>query len=210
MSILKKYLLNFQKEKYTNEKYGKRRFGLGIYSMKLFSFLSDMILPLFLFLIVGYALLCKRDIFEDFLEGAADGLRMVVRILPSLLGVVTAVGVLRASTLLDQIGTLAGSLSERVGIPGKLMPLALVRLFSSGAATGLLLDIFKESGADSAVGWMAALMMGATESVFYCMSVYFGSVGIKRTGYTLPGALRASLAGLLAAVWVVQRWGVMV
>lgn len=76
-------------------------------------------------------------------------------------------------------------------------------MFSSSAATGLLLDIFKEFGTDSPVGLMAGLMLSSTESVFYCMSVYFGSVGIQKTRYTLTGALVATLAGMAASVWIV-------
>ena len=84
-----------------------------------------------------------------------------------------------------------------------IVPLGIVRMFSSSAATGLLLDIFKEFGTDSPVGLMAGLMLSSTESVFYCMSVYFGSVGIQKTRYTLTGALVATLAGMAASVWIV-------
>ena len=115
----------------------------------------------------------------------------------------TAVGVLRASHFLDFLGKILEKVTAAAGIPPQIVPLGLVRLFSSSAATGLLLDIFKESGADSPVGLMAGVMLSATESVFYCMSVYFGSVGIRKTRYTLVGALAASVAGMIAAVWIV-------
>ena len=96
-----------------------------------------------------------------------------------------------------------GKATSAAGIPPQIVPLGIVRMFSSSAATGLLLDIFKEFGTDSPVGLMAGLMLSSTESVFYCMSVYFGSVGIQKTRYTLAGALVATLAGMAASVWIV-------
>ena len=86
------------------------------------------------------------------------------------------------------------------------MPLTVVKMFSSSAATGLLLDIFKEFGTDSAKGLMAAIVLSATESVFYCMSVYFGSVKVEKTRYTLVGAVLATTAGVAAAVWIVSSF----
>lgn len=116
----------------------------------------------------------------------------------------TAVGILRASGFLGLFGNILGKITEFFGIPGEILPLSVVRLFSSSAATGLLLDIFKEFGTDSAAGLMGALILGSTESVFYCMSVYFSSVKVKKTRYTLAGALFASIAGMAAAVCIVR------
>lgn len=171
--------------------------------MKLLSYISQFMIPFLLFYVIGYGILSKRDIYGDFLEGAREGLKTVRGLVPVLIGLMTAVGVLRASHFLDFLGKILEKVTAAAGIPPQLVPLGLVRLFSSSAATGLLLDIFKESGADSPVGLMAGVMLSATESVFYCMSVYFGSVGIRKTRYTLAGALAASAAGIIAAVWIV-------
>lgn len=171
--------------------------------MKLLSYISQFMIPFLLFYVVGYGILSKRDIYGDFLEGAREGLKTVRGLVPVLIGLMTAVGVLRASHFLDFLGKILEKVTAAAGIPPQIVPLGLVRLFSSSAATGLLLDIFKESGADSPVGLMAGVMLSATESVFYCMSVYFGSVGIRKTRYTLVGALAASVAGMIAAVWIV-------
>ncbi|MDO4339448.1 MAG: spore maturation protein [Eubacteriales bacterium] len=170
--------------------------------MKAVSYLSNLIIPFLLFYVIGFGLLSKRDIYSDFLDGAKDGLKTVVGIVPTLVGLMTAVGILRASGFLDFLGGLLGKLTEYIGLPPSLVPLSLVRMFSSSAATGLLLDIFKEFGTDSKVGFMAGIVMSATESVFYCMSLYFSSVKIRKTRYTLPGALLATLAGIAAAVWI--------
>lgn len=171
--------------------------------MKFLSYISQFMIPFLLLYVIGYGILVKRDIYSDFLEGAKEGLKTVGGLVPILVGLMTAVGVLRASGFLDFLGKLLGKITTAAGIPPQIVPLGLVRLFSSSAATGLLLDIFKESGADSPVGLMAGIMLSATESVFYCMSVYFGSVGIQKTRYTLAGALIASTAGIIASVWIV-------
>lgn len=172
--------------------------------MKFLIYLSDFMIPLLLFYVLGYGLLSRRDIYRDFLEGARDGLKTVAGLGPTLIGLMTAVGVLRASGFLDFMGKCLGRMTGALGLPPEILPLSVVRMFSSSAATGLLLDIFKEFGTDSALGLMAGIMLSATESVFYCMSVYFGSVKIQKTGYTLPGALLATVAGVAASVWIVH------
>ena len=172
--------------------------------MKLISYISVFMIPVLILYILGYGLIAKRNIYNDFLEGAEEGLKIVWRLVPTLIGLMTAVGVLRASGFLEFLGGILSKASGVRDIAPELFPLGLLRLFSSGAATGLLLDIFKQFGTDSPTGLMAALMLSATESVFYCMSVYFGSVGVQKTRYTLPGALLASLAGMMAAVSIVQ------
>ena len=172
--------------------------------MKIFIYLSNFMIPLLLFYILGYGLLSRRDIYRDFLDGAGEGLKTVAGLIPTLIGLMTAVGVLRASGFLDFMGTWLGKITGSIGLPPELVPLSVVRMFSSSAATGLLLDIFKEFGTDSALGLMAGIMLSATESVFYCMRGYFGSVKIQKTRYTLPGALLATAAGAVASVWIVH------
>lgn len=175
--------------------------------MKILACMSELMIPFLLFTVISGGLLSKRDIYSDFLEGATEGLKIIAGICPVLIGLMTAVGILRASGFLEVLGKLLGRFTVYIGLPAELIPLSVVRLFSSSAATGLLLDIFKEFGADSSEGMTGAVIMSATESVFYCMSVYFGCVKITRTRYTLPGALLASGAGVAAAVWVVRMMG---
>lgn len=170
--------------------------------MKLLMFLSDMMIPLIIFYIVGFGLLMKKSIYDDFVEGARDGLKTVVQILPTLVGLMVAVGVLRASGFLDLLADLLGKVTQYIGFPSELVPLAIVRMFSSSAATGLVLDIFKEYGTDSHIGLITSIMMGCTETIFYTMSVYFIAAKVKKTRYTLPGALLATLAGIVASVWL--------
>lgn len=172
--------------------------------MKLITCLSDFMIPLLLFYIIGLGFLNKRNIYTDFLDGAKEGLKTVCGIVPVLIGLMTGVGVLRASGFLDFLGEYLGKITDPAGFPAPLVPMTLVRLFSSSAASGLLLDIFKEFGTDSATGLMAGIIMSATESVFYCMSVYYGSIKIEKTRYTLAGALLATAAGVTASVCIVN------
>lgn len=170
--------------------------------MRVLTYLSHLMIPFLLFWVLGCGLLSGRDIYGDFLEGAKEGLKISVGLIPTLVGLFTAVGILRASGFLDFLGEKIGKITETAGICADLIPLALVRLFSSSAAVGLLTDIFKKYGTDSPTGFTAGIMMCATESIFYCMSIYFGAVRISKTRYTLAGALLANFAGIAAAIFL--------
>lgn len=168
--------------------------------MRILYLISDLMIPLLIFYIVGMGLLMKRDIYGDFIRGAKEGLGTIVSILPTLIGLMVGVGVLRASGFLDWLGEILGKATALIHFPPELVPLGVVRLFSNSAATGLLLDLYKEHGADSFLGFAASLMAGSTETVFYTMSVYFLAAKVTRTRYTLAGALTATLAGIAASV----------
>ena len=168
--------------------------------MKLILFLSDAIIPVLIFLIVGYGLLNKQNIYDDFVEGAKDGFHTVIQIMPTLIGLMIGVGVLRASGFLDFLSFLIAPVTQLIGFPSELVPVAIVTMFSSSAATGLVLDIFKEYGPDSVLGTMVSIMMGSTETIFYTMSVYFMAVKITKSRWTLAGALLATLGGITASV----------
>lgn len=100
------------------------------------------------------------------------------------------------------LSALIGRFTDYIGFPGELVPLTVVKMFSSSAATGLLLDLYKEYGTDSYIGRIASISMACTETIFYTMSVYFMTAKISKTRYTLPGALLATLAGLVASVLI--------
>ena len=162
--------------------------------MDILIFLSEFMVPLTVFYIVGSGILAKRPVFDDFLDGAKEGMRTVADVLPTLIGLMTAVGVLRASGILEVLSELLKFPAALCHIPVPVIPIILVRIISSSAAVGLILDIFKEYGPDSLVGNMVSIMMGCTETVFYTMSVYFMSAHIRKTRWTLPGALVATAA----------------
>ncbi|MCI8659778.1 MAG: spore maturation protein [Lachnospiraceae bacterium] len=164
--------------------------------------ISNMLVPLLVSYIVGFGLLSKRPVFDDFLAGAKEGMRMVAGILPTLIGLMTAVGVMRASGFLDAVSGYLSGPASWLHLPAPLIPLTLVRLVSNSAATGLALDIFARYGPDSFLGMAASVMMSSTETVFYCISIYFGSVHVTKTRYVLPGALFATAAGIAASIYM--------
>ncbi len=128
-----------------------------------FIHISEIIIPVLIFYIVGYGLVSKVKVYESFLKGAKGGLKVVVDIMPTLIGLMVGVGVLRASGFLTFVGSLLSPLTKAIGIPGEILPLLVVKLFSSSAATGLVLDIFKTSGPDSYVGMMTSILMSCTD-----------------------------------------------
>ena len=172
--------------------------------MNFLVFLSTYILPFFIFYVVAYGLLKGRNVYQAFVEGAKGGFHTALGILPTLVGLLAAVGVLRASGFLDLVSGLLKNLLKGTGFPAENLPLVIVRLFSNSAATGLALDLFKAHGPDSHQGLLASLFLSSTETVFYTMSIYFMSVKIKKTRYTLPGALLATLAGIAVSVALVS------
>ena len=144
--------------------------------------MSDIMIPMVIFWIVGYGMVSGVKVYETFLKGAKEGLRIVVEILPTLVGLMMA-----------------------VGLPTQLIPLLIVKMFSSSAATGLVLDIFKTCGPDSYAGMLTSILMSCTETIFYTMSVYFLAAKVTKTRYTLPGALLATLAGTVASIFLAGK-----
>ena len=174
--------------------------------MKFITYLSSAIMPPLVLFIVGIVIARRQRVYEDFLDGAKNGIRTAAEILPTLVGLMVAVGMLRASGFLDFVSGLLGKLLSATGFPTELLPIAVVKMFSSSAATGLLLDLFKEHGTDSALGQAASIMLSSTETIFYTMSLYFMSVKVKKTRYTLAGALTATVAGIIASVFLSGIW----
>lgn len=168
--------------------------------MQLLVYISNYIVSFLILSIIVYGLSAKVNVYETFIKGAKSGFFTVVRIMPTLIGLMAAVGILRASGFLDFISGLLENFTGRIGFPGELVPLTIVKMFSSSAATGLLLDIFKQFGTDSRLGMIASISLSCTETIFYTMSVYFMTAGIKKSRYTLAGALIATFAGLAASV----------
>ena len=168
--------------------------------MQFFLYMSDLIVPFLILGIVIYGISMNVDVYDTFIKGARSGFLTVIKIMPTLIGLMVAVGILRASGFLEYISGLLGRVTQYVGFPGELVPLTVVKMFSSSAATGLLLDIFREYGTDSRVGLIASISMSCTETIFYTMSVYFMTAKVTKTTYTFAGALVATFAGLAASV----------
>ena len=144
---------------------------------------SSMIIPAIMLFIVGYGMIKKKNVYDDFVNGAKDGFTTVIKVMPTLIGLMVAVGVLRESGFMTDLGNALGKFTDPIGFPGQLMPVTIVKIFSSSAATGMVLDIFKEYG-----------------PVFYTMSVYFMAAKVTKTRWTLSGALISTLTGTVASV----------
>ena len=148
--------------------------------MRILLFLSDLMIPLLFFYIIGFGLLMKKDIYNDFVTGAFDGLKIVVKIMPTLIGLMASVGILRASGFLDALASLLENLLKPTGFPSALVPLSIVKMFSSSAATSLLLDLYKQYGPDSTTGLTASLILSSTETIFYTLSVYYIAAKVQK------------------------------
>ena len=166
--------------------------------------ISLLIIPTIIALILTNALLKKAPVFDLFTEGAKEGLATSVKILPSLVGLLVAVSMLRASGFFDVVANLISPVLERVGFPEELVPMALVRPVSGSASLALVRDILNTYGADSFVGRCASVMMGSTETTFYTLAVYFGYVKITNSRHTVKAALIADLTGIIVSVLIIN------
>lgn len=163
-----------------------------------------MIVPFLLCGVALYGTAKGVDVYSALIQGAGEGLKTVVNIVPALIALLTAVYMLRASGALELAAQALAPLLEGLGLPAELLPLMLVRPISGSAALGVGAELISTYGPDSYLGRTAAVMLGSTETTFYTIAVYFGAVGITKTRYAVPAALCADLAGFLAAAWAVR------
>lgn len=185
-------------------------------SMDFLLYLSNLFIPLLFFYIVANGVVKKVKVYDVFLVGAKEGFDTVVKVAPTLTGLMIGVGILRSSGFLEFAARLCAPVGRLLGIPVALIPVIFVRMFSSSAATGLTLDILKEYGTESFTGFLNSVLMGCTETIFYTMSVYFAATaglkdnngkmlpGVEKTRWTLAGALAATLAGIIASVIITK------
>lgn len=174
--------------------------------MKIILYLSDMMIPFVVFYIVGIGIIQKNKVYDDFIEGAKDGLKTVAGVMPTMVGLMIGVGVLSSSGFLDFFTKHIAKMTLKIGLPPAVVPAMIVRMFSSSAATGLVLDVFKQFGTDSYEGLLSSIMMSSTETIFYTMSVYFMTARVTKTRWTLAGALISTLAGIIASVIMTKWW----
>ena len=167
--------------------------------------LSRYIIPLMLVMIPFYGLVFRKvKVYESFVEGAKDGFDIAVRIIPYLVAILVAIGMFRASGALEILLTTMAPFLTYIGFPPENLPLALMRPLSGSGSLGLLTDLINEHGPDSLIAKIGATMFGSTETTFYVLAVYFGSVGIRKTRHALAAGLFADLVGVLSAVFFCQ------
>ena len=168
--------------------------------MNVLNYISNLAMPLIILIIVFYSLIERKKAFDIFLDGAKDGLNIVLNIFPTLIGLFVAVGALRSSGILDFIINFITPILDILNFPSEIMPLAILRPISGSSSIAIATDIMKNFGVDSNIGIIAATIMGSTETTLYTIAVYTSSVKIKKTRFVLWAALTADIVGMLASV----------
>ncbi len=161
-------------------------------------------IPFVIAFIVLVGAVKKVPVYEVFVEGAKEGFDVAVRIIPYLVAVLVAVGMVRSAGLLDLLADVMRPVLSLVGVPAETLPMGLIRPLSGGGADGVLVETIEAHGVDTLPATTAAVMGGSTETTFYVLAVYFGSVGIRKIRHALYAGLLADLAGLLAASWLTR------
>ena len=166
--------------------------------------LSSLLVPAMLAFTAIFALGKKVNVYTALTKGAEDGLTVMLRIIPALVGLLTAVYMFRASGAMEIFGQVFAPVLDLLGIPPETASMLLIRPVSGNGALAIGTDLIQTHGPDSYIGRVAAVMLGSTETTFYTIAVYFGSAGITRTRYAIPAALTADLVGFMAAAFAVR------
>ena len=171
--------------------------------MQVINFFSNLAMPMVIFFIVLYGVTEKVKVFDNFLEGAKEGIKITFSILPTLIGLFLAIGVLRSSGVLDFIIKLSSPILEIFNFPSELMPLAILRPISGSASIAVATDIMKQAGVDSLIGNIASTIMGSTETTLYTIAIYTSCIKIKKTRFILIAALTADITGIIVSnlIW---------
>ncbi|HLP16342.1 MAG TPA: spore maturation protein [Bacteroidota bacterium] len=166
--------------------------------------ISVIAIPLFMLVFLGWGYAKKLKVYEIFVEGAKDGFSVAIRIIPYLVAMLVAIGIFRASGAMDFVVWALSPVTTLIGMPADVLPLALLRPLSGSGSMGLMTELMKTNGPDSYIGVLASTMYGSSETTFYVIAVYFGSVGIKNTRHALPAGLIADFFGMLGALFIVR------
>ena len=162
--------------------------------------MTDYIIPLFIGLIIIYGCIKKVDIFDEFLSGARENLKTGVDILPSLIAMITAIGMFKSSGAMELLAKAMSPVTEFLGFPSECLPLAIMRPVSGSGALAVFETILSEVHPDSFAGRVASVILGSTETTFYVIALYFGAIKVAKTRHALPCALVADLVGITAAI----------
>ena len=163
-------------------------------------YISAFCVPAIILTVILSGLFNKVKVYDAFMDGAREGLVTVFKIFPALVGLIVSIGMLRASGTLEIITNFLKPVTNLISMPSEVVPLALMRPLSGSGAIAVITDIFKNHGADSYIGRCASVMMGSTETTFYTIAVYFGSVGINKVRHTIKSALIADFTGMVFAI----------
>lgn len=172
--------------------------------MQFINFISNLAMPIIILLIVIYGLIEKNKVFDDFLDGAKEGIQIVLSIFPTLIGLFVAIGALRSSGTLDIIINFITPILNVIKFPSEIMPLAMLRPISGSSSIAVATDIMKNYGVDSQIGIIASTIMGSTETTIYTIAIYTSCIKVKKTRFVLAAALIADVVGMIVSVIVCQ------
>ena len=168
------------------------------------NYLSKSIIPIIFLLIITYGMIKGRKVYEWFIEGAKDGLKVTLRIFPYLLAMIIAVQIFKEANLMNLLNNLIAPLANLIGLPKDLIPLIIIKPLSGSGAIGLFTDVIKSFGPDTRTGLIASVVMGSTETIFYTITVYFGAVKVKKIRHTLWAAVFADMTAIIMAIFMVN------
>ncbi len=166
--------------------------------------ISAFAIPVMIVGIIVFGLAKHTNVYDSFIEGAKSGLESTVQIAAPLVGLLVGISALRGSGALEILATILSPMTDYMGVPSDVLPLALLRPVSGSGSIAIVNDIFKNCGPDSVAGKIASVMMGSTETTFYTVAVYFGAVGIRNVRHTVKSALVADFAGMTMAIVMVR------
>ena len=164
--------------------------------------ISILAIPLMIGLFLLWGVIKKVHIYETFVEGAKDGFNTAIRIIPYLVAMLFAIGIFRASGAMEVLISIIAPLTNLIGMPAETLPMAIMRPLSGSGSLGIMTELMKTHGPDSFIGILASTMYGSSETTFYVLAVYFGSVNIRKTRHAVPVGIIADIAGMLAAVMI--------
>ncbi|MBS5951002.1 MAG: spore maturation protein [Clostridium sp.] len=172
----------------------------------MFEYITKSIIPIIIIIIITYGMIKGRKVYEWFIEGAKEGLKVCINIFPYLLAMIIAVNIFREAKLLEILNNMISPIAGVIGLPKEVIPLVLIKPLSGSGAMGILTDILKNYGPDSYIGLIASVIMGTTETIFYTVTVYFGAIQIKKVRHTVWAALLADMAAIIVSIFIVLRF----
>jgi spore maturation protein B len=169
---------------------------------RLMDLLFTMIVPFIIAFVALYGILHKVDVYDAVIKGAGEGLGVLLRIVPALVGLLPAVYMLRASGAMDYLSNFLAPITSRIGAPAEVVPLAIMRPLSGSGVLGMATELMRVYGPDSFIGRVASVMQGTTDTTFFVLTIYFGSIGIKKYKYSIITGLTADITGFLASIYI--------
>ncbi|WP_294349511.1 nucleoside recognition domain-containing protein [uncultured Clostridium sp.] len=167
-------------------------------------YITKSIIGIIVLFIIGYGMIKGGKVYDWFIEGAKEGLKVCLNIFPYLLAMIIAVEIFKGANLLDGLNNLLAPVVNLIGLPKELLPLVLIKPLSGSGAVGIFTDIVQTYGPDTYIGLLASVIMGTTETIFYTVTVYFGAVKVKKVRHTVWAAVMADLVAIIAAIFIVN------